>query len=286
MTGNRTIFAMRGGAVLRPLSIAAATFFVFSGLAGCDTAPLATEGQMRPPRVSELAFSPGLIEIDGLPPSAREGESVRVSISVSAAASDPDGDLDAVSFVIQAPVASSEPVAAGVLSASGGGRYATEAEVLFPAALTGEYVLIVYAADDQGLLGNEVRGVIELTASGNPPVIDSVDMPDRVQRPAAGQPAVPIAMVAAVSDPDGLANVARVEVRVNGGSPLLLCDDGGQGACNAGFASGDVTAGDGLFTLTIQVDSSNSPGQSTLEFVAVDRSGLSSDPVTRVLTIE
>jgi len=227
-----------------------------------------------------------VIEVDELPQGSLVGESVRVSVSISAAASDPDGDLQTVAFVLQAPLASNEPVASGVLSAAGGGRYAIQTDILFPVALTGSYVLIVYASDEAGMLGNEVRGVIELAALGGPPVIESVDFPATVQRPADGEAAVPIMIVAQVSDPDGLANVARVEVRFNGGSPLLLCDDGGQDACNPGFASGDETAGDGLFTLTIQVESTNALGDISLEFVATDRSGLASDPVTRVLTIE
>ena len=91
-------------------------------------------------------------------------------------------------------------------------------------------------------------------------------------------------IVATVSDPDGLANIARVEVRVNGGSPFLLCDDGGQGACN-GSASGDDESGDGLYTVTFGFGSGNT-GTFSMEFVAVDRAGLESNRVTRTLIIE
>lgn len=253
---------------------------------GCDSAPGVEDPFAQPPVVSELDYTPRAVQVDNVPPGAVSGDNVLVTMDISARAVDADGDLDRVSFVIQSPVGATEPIAEGDLELGAGGRYAVRAEVAFPKALTGPYVLIVYAADERGYLGNELRGTIELTATGNPPVIDEIIAPDRVQRPAAGAPAATVQLIALVSDPDGLANVARVEVRFDGGSPLLLCDDGGQSQCNPGFASGDSTAGDGQFTLTIQVNASNTPGPRTLEFIATDRSGLQSEPVTRVLTIE
>lgn len=251
--------------------------------AGCDTAPGVDDIAARPPVVRDLAFSPSVVDVES---AEREGESAVVSMSISAQASDADNDLASVGFVIQAPIAQAAPVFEGQLEPAGGGRFAAEARVAFPAALTGPYVLIVYAVDERGILGNELRGTIELTASSNPPVIEEIEMPDRVQRPAAGQAPVPIQLIARVSDPDGLGNVARVEVQFDGQTTLRLCDDGAQGACNPGFGSGDAVAGDGRFTLTIQIDSNNSPGDRTLVFRATDRSGLTSEPVTRVLTIE
>ncbi|MFT5142772.1 MAG: hypothetical protein ACI80V_001330 [Rhodothermales bacterium] len=277
MTGTRkTLSLALWLALLAPLSLA---------ISGCDSAPGAEDPFARPPVVRDVVFTPRLIQIDDLPQSARVGDNVLVPITVSATASDADGDLDRVAFVIQSPVGATEPIASGEMTLSAG-RYSATQDVLFPVALTGSYVLIVYASDQRGALGNELRGVIELAATGSPPVIESIEAPGTVVRPAAGEPPVPIQLIAVVSDPDGLANVARVEVRFNGGSPLVLCDDGGQSGCNPGFASGDLTAGDARFTLTVQVDSDTSASTSTLEFIATDRSGLSSEPVTRTLIIE
>ncbi len=253
---------------------------------GCDSAPGVQDPLAVPPVVSDLDYTPRLVQVDNVPSGAISGDNVLVTMDISARAEDADGDVDRVSFVIQSPVGATEPIAQGDLVAGAGGRFAVRAEVAFPKALTGPYVLIVYASDQRGHLGNELRGTIELTATGNPPVIDEIIAPDRIQRPAAGEPAATLQLIAVVSDPDGLANVARVEVRFDGGSPLLLCDDGGQSQCNPGFASGDAAAGDGRFTLTIQVNENNTPGPRTLEFIATDRSGLQSEPVTRVLTIE
>lgn len=255
-------------------------------LGACDSDPLAPDPLARPPFVAELIYTPDVVAVDELPSSSRVGESVRIPVTIQVSAGDADGDLSRVSYVIRAPIAQNQPVSAGDLVSQGSGVFGLSKDVLFPAALTGGYVVIVYPVDGRGVLGNEVRGVIELAATGNPPVIESIEAPDRVVRPAPGQPPVPIVLIATVSDPDGLINVARVEMRVNGGALLLLCDDGGQSACNPGFASGDQTAGDGRFTLTLQIESGNTPGERSLEFKAVDRGGLVSEPVTRVLTIE
>jgi hypothetical protein len=277
MTGTRKTFS---------LVVCLALFVpMLVAISGCDSAPGAQDPFAGPPVVGDLAFTPSLIQIDDLPPSARVGDDVRVSITVSATAADADGDLDRVAFVIQSPVGATDPIATGEMVASGG-RYSATQDVLFPVALTGSFVLIVYASDERGALGNELRGVIELAATSSPPVIESIEAPGTVQRPAAGEPAVIISLVAVVSDPDGLANVARVQVRFDGGAPLLLCDDGGQAGCNPGFGSGDITAGDGRFTLTIMLESSASAGSILLEFIATDRADLSSEPVTRTLIIE
>ena len=96
-----------------------------------------------------------------------------------------------------------------------------------------------------------------------------------------------IPIVVTVEDPDGIANVSRVEMLVNGSGPLFLCDDGGNGVCNAGFPpSGDEVAGDGRFTITIQLDASNSPGDNLFEFTAVDRGGLESATEQRTVEVQ
>ncbi|MBO6575747.1 MAG: hypothetical protein JJ896_12155 [Rhodothermales bacterium] len=254
--------------------------------AGCDTAPGLDDPGALPPEITDLTFSPTVVQIDTLPSSARQGDDVVVTLDIAAVVTDPDDDIAEVGFVLRFPVGSDEPVAAGLLTGAAGNTWTAQPEVRLPVALTGDYVLVLYASDSRGVLSNEARGTLQLAGGLEPPVITEIDMPDRVQRPAAGGAPVPIPLVAVVEDPDGLANIARVEVRFDGGSPLLLCDDGGQGACNPGFGSGDATAGDGRFTLTIQINENNSPGERTLTFVATDRSGLMSEPVTRVLTIE
>lgn len=271
----------RVGGFLAVVAIAAAA-------AGCDTAPGPELPGLRPPVVSGFTYAPATVVVDDLPPDAVTDDAVRVTVSAQVQVLDPDSDVDRVGFVVMDPAGASTPVATGVLSGLGQGRYGMETEVAFPRGLVGRYTLLVYAVDRSGRLGNEVRGAIDLLATGTPPVITGVEMPETVRRPAPGEPPTPVTIVATVTDPDGLANVLRVETLVNAATtPLYLCDDGGQGACNAGFGtSGDAVAGDGRFTLTVAVESGNAPGPNTFVFTAVDRSGLRSEPVTRTIVIE
>lgn len=257
-------------------------------LAACDSAPGPVSLNERPPELSAFSFSPRNVVLEQLPP--EQGDLVKVSLSVQVQARDVDGDLQQVSFVVQAPFIGAEAVATGDLAPTGGGQYAATTTIELNKSEVGIYTVLVFGVDEAGHMSNQVRGSLIFEARGAPPVIEDVSLPERIQRPASGEPAVLIPIVAAVSDPDGLRNIARVEMQivpVGSGAPFLLCDDGGQGACNQGFSSsGDEEAGDGRFTITLQLESTNAPGETTFQFKAFDRSGLESEPVTRTITVE
>jgi hypothetical protein len=253
--------------------------------AACDTAP-GPEASGRGPVVSDLQYDPPAIVVSSLPEGSVSGGRVTVPMTISVRAGDPDGDLAEVAWLLRGPDAGSDPVAEGLLAVQTGGRYSATVSVSLPLAVTGRYTLIVFASDRAGRLGNEARGAVDLLAEGRPPTITAVEMPERVVRPAPGAPPVVVRIVATVEDPDGLANVLRVQTRVNDRTTLLLCDDGSAGACNGSTASGDAVAVDGRFTLTIQVESTNSAGSNTFVFTATDRSGLTSVGVTKVIVIE
>lgn len=258
-------------------------------LGACDTAPGPEDAGGIPPVVSDLTFSPGAVLVDELPPEDVSGGKAFVQVTAEVVARDRDGDLARVSWVLRGPQAGSSEIAGGDLEAQGAGLYRLEEKVGFPTAIPGRYTLLVFAYDRSGRLGNDVRGVIDVQSVGTPPEILGIEMPERVVRPADGQPPVPVVLVVTASDPDGLANILRVEARVDGGAPLNLCDDGGEGACNpilTQASSGDAAAGDGRFTVTLQVESSNSAGPRIFTFEAVDRSGLRSEVVERTLDIQ
>ena len=44
--------------------------------------------------------------------------------------------------------------------------------------------------------------------------------------------------------------------------------------------------GDGRYTLEVEIGSSNRPGENTFAFQAVDRSGLASEVVERIVVVE
>ncbi|MDE2996715.1 MAG: hypothetical protein OXT73_08265 [Bacteroidota bacterium] len=251
--------------------------------AGCDSAPGPPDLDASAPEVSSIQVTPNLLALDQLPGG---GDTVTATVSVSADLDDADGDLATFYVVIRTSEANQAPLATTEMSVPGSGRIQAQLELTVPRAGGGPFFVSAFASDTAGHLSNVAFARIDVSASSEPPVIEAIDMPDVVTRPAAGEAPLSIPIVATVSDPDGLSNVAFVEVIVNGGVSLRLCDDGGAGTCNAGFgSSGDATAGDGQFTLTIQLDSSNSAGTNTFEFSAVDRSGLRSAVVARSIEV-
>jgi hypothetical protein len=251
---------------------------------GCDSAPGPLDPASAAPVVSDIQVSPTLLALDQL---SGSGDTVSATITVSADITDENQDLSMFFVVIRTAAASNAPLATTEVPVPGNGRIQVSIPLTVSRAAGGPFHVTAFASDVAGNLSNVVYGSIDVQASSEPPVITAIDMPSQVTRPATGEPPLSIPIVATVDDPDGIDNVAFVEVIVNGGATLRLCDDGGAGVCNAGFgASGDATAGDGQFTLTIQLESTNSAASYTFEFRAVDRSGLRSAVEVRTLEVQ
>lgn len=254
-------------------------------LTGCDSAPGTVPVDAVAPVVQDIRVTPDVLALDQI---GGGGDTVTAPITVSADVSDENEDLSTFFVVIRSALSGQTPLAQAEVPIPSSGRMQTILDLTVSRAESGRFTVSVFASDTRGHLSNVAYHVIDVTASSEPPVIVAVDMPDRVTRPAAGEPPVSIALVVEADDPDGLDNIAFVQVIVNGGTSLRLCDDGGQGVCNAGFgaSSGDAVAGDGRFTLTIQLESSNAAGTNTFEFSVVDRSGLRSSVEARTLVVE
>ncbi len=252
---------------------------------GCDTMP-GTE--------DTNAFAPFLIAGNVLvSPQVIDSDLVQVSngvfaseITVSVTASDEDGDLQRLFAVVQNPSAGASAIGTAEVALRKNGPATLKMPVNFPEGSVGNFQVVVFASDAAGRISNRLLGQIEIVAGSLPPVIESIEIPTSATRPAAGQPPVQVPIVVTVSDPDGLSNVLGVEVIVNGAVTLQLCDDGGTLICNAGFgSSGDLEVGDGKYTLTIQLTSTNAVGTNQFEFTAVDRTGLRSETLTRIITV-
>ncbi|MEM1043259.1 MAG: choice-of-anchor X domain-containing protein [Bacteroidota bacterium] len=235
-------------------------------LAGCDSATDPQPLGGRPPEVSDFAFSPDSVFFDD---ALVSGDSAGIELTLSVRAADPDGTVDRVQFSVQGQFEGT--IASGALALGDDGRYAATAPLLLGRGQRGLYSLLVYAVDDDGLLSNQVRGQFELAGRGlGPPVVEAIDAPAEFQPPGL------LVLVAVVSDPDGLSDIARVEVTGATGAIFQLFDDG--------QTSGDETAGDGRYTASFDVPEAT-PGPQTFVFRAFDRDGLVSDDVPFTITI-
>lgn len=251
-------------------------------IAGCDQAPGPTDLNPRPPVVSDLVFSPTELVAESLPEGWRfEGDRLVGPFTAAVTATDADGEIDEVVAVLQSPL-DTTPLVAEALQPAGGNRYAGTVEVSIPRGAVGEYTVLVFAVDDERRQSGELRSRLRFTATGEPPVLESVNVPDRVQRPAPGAQDISLVFSADVSDPDGLANIAQVQFwNVNApGERIDLFDDGRT------QQTGDETANDGRYSRRIFLSSDNAPGVQTFAFQATDRSGLTSEIVEVQLTVE
>lgn len=263
--------------------------FVLGGIflmPGCDSAPGPEDLSQSAPELRPATdfITPEVIDSQML--AVVDGR-ITTSISVQFSVSDADNDLSKAFVIVQSPVAGQDAVGELEFDIPGNGHYSVQVSVTFDEGAAGLYQVVAFAADAGGRMSNRVFGMLQVTSGSEPPVITLIEIPSQVSRPAAGQPAICVKIIAHVTDPDGADNVLRVEVIVNGAVTLQLRDDGAQGSCPSGIGgSGDATSGDGQFTLTITLDSDNKPGDNIFEFTAIDRSGLRSETLTRIIKVD
>lgn len=146
----------------------------------------------------------------------------------------------------------------------------------------GDYRIDVFGTDDGGVPGNTAQAKLRVLFGSKPPEILSVSAPDTVSLQLE---TVVFTMSAEVFDPSGLADVKQVffnsflpNGRPSSGNPFILRDDGQPG-------SGDAAAGDGLFSIKVQMPPDTPKGEYRFEFRALDYSSLSSNVVIHKLTV-
>ncbi len=260
-------------------SATGATLLIIAVLVGvgCDTVPGTRDLSDAPPRVSTLEFSPRIIDLATVNPADIDDGNLPVTLSISV---DVDGgatgDISAVNYVVRPPLRSSIPIASGTLEATSGNTFSASATLTLPVGQPGNYTVVVYAADGLGQLSNQAVGNLLLDASnapGSPPVIESVESsPEPITPPAV------LIIVANVTDPDGVANLLRVEIKTPNGQTFNMYDDG--------ETLGDQVAGDGRFTAAFDVPVGVPAGVQVFELQAFDRNGNESAVVEKPVTIQ
>ena len=129
---------------------------IFSGLLlGCDQVSGLSEGEA--PTVADLEVTPDSVNAADLPPDLVNDSTAQVPLRVSIRASDPDGEVERVSFTFE-PVTNPQGAAFGRLEATGEGRYAREFAISVPAMRDEVYALRVFAVDSDSLASNEAIG--------------------------------------------------------------------------------------------------------------------------------
>ena len=259
---------------------------------GCDKNPLGTiESQGHPPLVSNVQLTPAIVRIDSITPS---NGFYHLKMVLKARVTDPGGyaNIRAVLGEIIDPSGDRAMTVAllddGVAPDSARGDEVFSAQVDLPVSksATGLYYPYVTAIDGSGLQSSKVSAsLLVYRLQNSPPRITNVNVVDTVRIAIGSTAIIPIYVTAA--DSDGLGDIKEVYFRsLDSSDPTAhyqLLDDGGE--TNNG-ASGDQTAGDGIYSTVIQLPrtSSTKPAY-RFQFQARDAAGDTSASVLHTITI-
>lgn len=130
---------------------------------GCDRVPTPDRDQ-EAPTVSALQVIPDSIHQSDVPPEQVQDSSARVPLDISARATDPDGSIVRVVFLLE-PSSNPRGTASGTLPVAEDDLYGRR--LAFSVPLVDEiYTVRVFAVDDDSLTSNRVTGQFRFVPSG------------------------------------------------------------------------------------------------------------------------
>jgi len=166
-------------------------------------------------------------------------------------------------------------------STSGDGRYTCTVDITnISCLLVGQYSIQLLAENSAGLTSNMIITSFPVVMTNNQaPIVWGLSSPDSIAIPTTGANVRTLSINAL--DSNGFCDIRRVffnsyrpDSSITGGSPFTMYDDGNI------LEHGDTTAGDGKFSLIIQVLSTQTTtGWYTFKYQAEDKSGLLSSQV-------
>lgn len=167
-------------------------------------------------------------------------------------------------------------------SIAGDGIYTTTIGVGFARKRVGLFTFRFQALDRAQNRSLPIVKTLLITNNYNqPPVISAVEAIDTLRLDP--NKVVLTTLMVTVDDPQGLADVKRVlfnsylpDGRPSSQNPFYMTDDG-QG--------GDEAAGDGVYSLTVNLPPGTPPGKYKFVFEALDFSGARSNQITHVLVV-
>ena len=231
-----------------------------------------------PPVIKGATTSLNVINIGVLSiPADKSTVDTTLTVYVSTADDNGLSDISSVSYSIVTP--SGDILTHGTLSDDGitpdvtanDGKYTSTISIKFPKEILGTYQIQLQTVDNTGLASIVRSFPIKIFNSANvAPIIANLTLPDTILVPSAGSVNFVQVSISA-SDQDGLRDIVSVSLTlirpkdpttdssVVGIYPLY--DDGGKISVSPfGITSGDITAGDGSYSLIIPVPSDTKSG--------------------------
>ncbi len=257
-------------------------------LPGCEST---TEGIVDqsgdPPYVRAAMVDPDTLNLRSIPPVAGL---YQVSVEVRAAVEYPAGNSgDFAVFAELIPPSTSTPWQQIQLSDDGSGVDVTAGDGEFSGRLAfeltqseaGAFRVRVRALDVAGFESNAREQTLLIVRENEPPLLSNIVAPDTVLLPATGSTLV--RMTVDADDPDGLDDIQEVYFRsLDSSDPLrrfFLLDDGDSNG------SGDAVAGDGTYSIIVQLPSTTTRKTYRFAFQAADTFGDTSATLLHNLTV-
>ncbi|MBI3579279.1 MAG: hypothetical protein HY089_07725 [Ignavibacteriales bacterium] len=145
----------------------------------------------------------------------------------------------------------------------------------------GTYHAEIFATDQSGHQSNGVILPLVIFRSNKPPTLSNLQAPDSV---SLGNQNQTILLQVKATDPDGLNDIQKIIFnsflpagQPSSGNPFLMHDDG---------SNGDITAGDGTYSLRINLPATTSTGVYRFEFQAFDKSNEPSNTIIHRITVK
>jgi hypothetical protein len=271
-----------------PLKKVEALFLLCSAailVSGCEQNSLGTlDPRGTPPVLSQYSLVPSSVRLDSIRPS---GTNYPITLLASAYVTDPDGadQILRVTATVTAPDGTVRLIADLHDDGKAPDKIANDGFYTGTLALNlarsdfGNYHVSFTSVDRQHREGTTVITTLTVHRPNIPPWLFNLVCPDSVAIPAHG--ANPFSIQVQAGDSDGIGDITGVTLKVTGGSGppsvLQLTDDGN-------IANKDSIQGE-RYSITLQVDSSNTPRTYILLLQAVDHAGDTSATLTHPLTL-
>jgi hypothetical protein len=177
---------------------------------------------------------------------------------------------------------------------AGDSVFSTVLTTPFLVGKNGTYELLFFAQDNFGEINTETA-VHEIDAHNFPPQYSSLGVSDVIKKPVPPDTYNRSTITMAVSDPEGLTDIAQVyfyslkpdSTLANNGQPIQMQDNGLPfNENNPGIEVGDEVAGDGIYTFPLLVTPDTESGIYKLSFYVTDKANNITGPVEREITIE
>jgi hypothetical protein len=274
------------------------SFLSLCAVAGCEFPDKGVIETAAPPFISHATATPLLIDVNHL--ASQPTDPIDTILIFSASVNDRAANCS-VSYVAFDPAGNI--LLSGTLLDNGvppdtiadDGKFAGSARLHILKQDVGTYGLQFQATNTSDFKSNTFALALIIKNSNNHrPNISDLTMQDTAHIPPIGDTTF-VKITLAVSDTEGLGDIVSVQLssqRPNGTSAgqFNLYDDGGSGLYlqfGAPFASGDVTANDGIYTVTIPLTTTSDPLPTyrDFSFKANDRTGDFSNIITKRIYI-